>query len=814
MDGDLMPVTVVTLNTSLVRGTTAKFNGNLTDMNGQAAIDCYFQYKITGAGSWSDTSANKEELTAVGEFSHEISGLTENESYEVRAVSEWTDGTLQNAYGDTETFNAFWVREGSQEDFERGILDGAEVVDGVLAVAGILVDEFEYTGAIETINLAPGVYKFELWGAQGRNRGSTYGGLGGYAEGNIKLSADTDIYISVGQMGLYEASRSFGGGGAAHTGINFGTGGGGASDIRIGGDTLYDRVLVAGGGGGCTPGYSGGGGGGLSGVTGSGTGGSQTEGGIQLGEFGLGGNGTSTARAAGGGGWFGGGRGQSTNGAGGGGSSYIGGTVTIDTHEFPKTAVGMGFTESAVNNGHGKIKIYQIDSVNRQKPYKITNTESEITWTATTPTDTTLAIEAQVQGTTAITDEAVGTGDGTTTIFELAHWPADTPIVKVNGTATTDFTIGAGKDIMFDTAPADTHAILASYTAVDDPQEDDPEIQTLDLDNPSGGTFKLGDGTTWTSDIAYDASAADIETALEGLYGAGNVEVKARAVLETLTSGSGNWAVPAGVSKVNAFLVGGGGGGSGSIGGGGGAAGLLDEENFSVTPESNVAYVVGAGGSGGPVDTAGSDGSNTTFGTLTALGGGAGARAGGNDGGSGGGAGLRNQSGGSATDTDPPNAVYQGHDGGDSAAGAVAVNNTAGGGGGGAGEAGANAVSSSNTAGDGGDGLDYSDKFGTSVGDNGWFAGGGGGGSRADGSNTVAGSGGMGGGGDGSVGDAGQNAIANTGGGGGAGGHDGGGKVGGDGGSGIIIIYLPKFTITFALSVGNSGLVADFTGLT
>jgi secreted PhoX family phosphatase len=57
------------------------------------------------------------------------------------------------------------------------------------------------------------------------------------------------------------------------------------------------------------------------------------------------------------------------------------------------------------------------ESGNRQKPYKITNTDSEITWTATTPTDTTLAIEAQVQGTTAITDEAVGTGDGVETVF-------------------------------------------------------------------------------------------------------------------------------------------------------------------------------------------------------------------------------------------------------------------------------------------------------------------------------------------------------------------------------------------------------------
>ena len=122
-----MAVTVVTLDVSLVRGTTAKFNGNLTDMNGQAAIDCYFQYKITGAATWSDTSANKEELTAVGEFSYSITGLTENESYDVRAVAEWDDGA-QVSYGDIIEFNAFWVREGSQEDFERGILDGVEVV--------------------------------------------------------------------------------------------------------------------------------------------------------------------------------------------------------------------------------------------------------------------------------------------------------------------------------------------------------------------------------------------------------------------------------------------------------------------------------------------------------------------------------------------------------------------------------------------------------------------------------------------------------------------------------------------------------------
>ncbi len=54
-----------------------------------------------------------------------------------------------------------------------------------------------------------------------------------------------------------------------------------------------------------------------------------------------------------------------------------------------------------------------------------------------------------------------------------------------------------------------------------------PEIQTLFLGGASGGTFTLGDGTTNTSAIAYNASAATIQTELEAIYGAGNVTVEA-----------------------------------------------------------------------------------------------------------------------------------------------------------------------------------------------------------------------------------------------------------------------------------------------
>ena len=56
------------------------------------------------------------------------------------------------------------------------------------------------------------------------------------------------------------------------------------------------------------------------------------------------------------------------------------------------------------------------------------------------------------------------------------------------------------------------------------------EIQELSLQNVTGGTFLLGNGTAWTGPIAYDASATVIQTALEGVYGDGNVEVSQAAI--------------------------------------------------------------------------------------------------------------------------------------------------------------------------------------------------------------------------------------------------------------------------------------------
>ena len=195
--------------------------------------------------------------------------------------------------------------------------------------------DYSYTGAVQTATLKAGTHKLEVWGAQGGAYNSYVGGKGGYSYGTLTLTEDTTAYVYVG--GYPGTAKTAGFNGGSGTG-NYGGGGGGASDIRIGTDSLYARVIVAGGGGGA--GYSsatGGAGGGTSGVTGSGTGtyahgggGTQTSGGTSAntsgaGTFGTGGGSTSINGGGGGGGWYGGGHGQggSKDSAGGGGSGYV-----------------------------------------------------------------------------------------------------------------------------------------------------------------------------------------------------------------------------------------------------------------------------------------------------------------------------------------------------------------------------------------------------------------------------------------------------------------------------------------------------------
>ena len=179
---------------------------------------------------------------------------------------------------------------------------------------------------------AAGIYTLEAWGAQGGHRGGNNGGRGGYSTGQIFLNKGQIIYVYVGCSGN---NGGYNGGGKAGYGSLYG---GGASDIRIGGQSLYNRLLVAGGGGsvgayGNTGGFGGGtaGGGGAGNYGDGAQGATQTAGGANSGTFGKGGAGVAAngGYGGGGGGGFYGGGGSGVDGSGdddrggGGGSGFV-----------------------------------------------------------------------------------------------------------------------------------------------------------------------------------------------------------------------------------------------------------------------------------------------------------------------------------------------------------------------------------------------------------------------------------------------------------------------------------------------------------
>ena len=225
---------------------------------------------------------------------------------------------------------------------------GAFVSGGYVSLKTGDILNYAYTGAVQFVTLPKGVYKLEVWGAQGGSYSSYYGGAGGYSVGMITFAADTLLYIYVGGQPATNSSNrvvvsgGFNGGGNGYNRYysgtyTYGQGGGGGTDIRIGQDSLYARVIVAGGGGGSasanalTTKY---GGGTSGGSPTSGYGASQTAAGTN-GSFGQGGSATTRGynykygSGGGGGGWYGGGAcssySDSTNyrGYNGGGSGFV-----------------------------------------------------------------------------------------------------------------------------------------------------------------------------------------------------------------------------------------------------------------------------------------------------------------------------------------------------------------------------------------------------------------------------------------------------------------------------------------------------------
>jgi len=236
--------------------------------------------------------------------------------------------------------------------------------------------------------LEPGTYLLQVWGAEGgqTQHRTVRTNRGGYAEGILTLTEETKIWLCEGGKGQNElpgtvpapripqGGKNGGGNGGAANSLGDSSAGGGGSDIRLGMNTFYHRVIVAGGAGGhgCSN-HEGGVGGGLEGADGTGTGyppngirGTQTEGGAAVtnttkpecitpaqecksaaGMFGYGGAGSQFAMkyggGGGGGGWYGGSGGNNDQGggaAGGGGSGYV---LTTTSHKPAGYALGASY---------------------------------------------------------------------------------------------------------------------------------------------------------------------------------------------------------------------------------------------------------------------------------------------------------------------------------------------------------------------------------------------------------------------------------------------------------------------------------------
>ncbi|MBQ9243135.1 MAG: hypothetical protein IJ165_07890 [Proteobacteria bacterium] len=240
-----------------------------------------------------------------------------------------------------------------------------------LTMYAFISKEFSYTGNVQQIDLLPGNYRLQVWGARGGN--DTYAGAnGGYAVGVYKKNDKKPLYVYVGGQGSACATNAGGGwnGGGNAGAIGCSGGGGGATDIRtVGGAwnlaaSLDSRIIVAGGGGGggnttstCVGGVGGGTNGGGSGVEKQ-----QGKGGTQTAGYAKGQGGHPAQDGGGGGGGYWGGYGSAGyDDGGGGGSGYVSpiltsASTTAGNAAFPNTA-GSGNETGHATSGYAKITL-------------------------------------------------------------------------------------------------------------------------------------------------------------------------------------------------------------------------------------------------------------------------------------------------------------------------------------------------------------------------------------------------------------------------------------------------------------------------
>jgi hypothetical protein len=84
VDGSVWTPIVATNSATNIVSDGARLNGNLTSLDGEASVNAWFEWGVAGSGFPNSTSV--QELTATGAFYADISSLTDEVTYQFRAV--------------------------------------------------------------------------------------------------------------------------------------------------------------------------------------------------------------------------------------------------------------------------------------------------------------------------------------------------------------------------------------------------------------------------------------------------------------------------------------------------------------------------------------------------------------------------------------------------------------------------------------------------------------------------------------------------------------------------------------------------------
>jgi hypothetical protein len=177
---------------------------------------------------------------------------------------------------------------------------------------------------------------------------------------------------------------------------------------------------------------------------------------------------------------------------------YIGGRLGTTANVMPTSTTTWGCAVDIVIGGgfpHG----------NRIAPpvcltALATDPGLEIRWDSTEPVGTDIMVETackEYMGEILIGPDVIGVGDGAEDTFWLDIYPAERHadlVIEVDGTPTSEYTRpNDRREIIFNAGhePGVGLDVEATYTGVAEPDET-AEVQSLDLADPTGGTYELG----------------------------------------------------------------------------------------------------------------------------------------------------------------------------------------------------------------------------------------------------------------------------------------------------------------------------------